>query len=396
MLVITIIVMLIKEAAKVEQTLESGQGETEGKTYASTDDYMEGMEKCSWYYCKEDKTKSNRPTAFVSDGTIVIPVGSKVNYTIENRSYKINTSKGIGTGSIYDNEQKTCILTGDKTTITTVDLKDWFVLGVGEDGLLELVSEYSSDSDDIDKKLGVDGKIYLRGQEGYANGPDELDTVCNNLYGTGTGASYARSIKVKDLEKLTGIDVTDYSKNNKPYEYGLKYTYKIVTDGSENKIYVYSDGVTCTIKDREGITDEKDDTKKWYYTGFNKFTYCNKYGKDWLTLGVSKDSKRNTINEVQIKPTYYGSWLGDWLQEDDPLYKELSEDCFWLASRSVDSNIEYATFSVACCIGSSFCANNAMFLSIGESNCAGYGLRPVVSLSSNVSLKLVDGVYEMQ
>ena len=155
-LIITIIVMLILVAVTItvavngglfeyagragretqnaidkEQELAGGKITIDGKTYASVDDYLKGNAMGNWYYCvsKTDKTKSNSATNYVTDGTVnPIEIGSIVNnYTAGNYTYTPTEDweyTSVANGNYVRNELK------------TLNLGNWLILGVGEDGCL--------------------------------------------------------------------------------------------------------------------------------------------------------------------------------------------------------------------------------------------------------------------
>ncbi len=99
---------------------------------------------------------------------------------------------------------------------------DWKVLGI-DNGKLLIVSAKS-----VERKKLPESNDLIGAQDVYLNGAKYLNEVCSK-YGTGKGATSARSINLEDINKLTGYDVReDLSNKNKYEEYG-------------NSIYFYWD-----------------------------------------------------------------------------------------------------------------------------------------------------------
>ena len=94
----------------------------------------------------------------------------------------------------------------------------WQVLGV-EGGQLMLLSESI-------------GTLTLQGKDGYTNAVSRLNSMCEP-YGNGTGAESARSVKVEDINNLTGYNPTktgngEVFRKGQAGEYGnvVTYSYK--------------------------------------------------------------------------------------------------------------------------------------------------------------------------
>ena len=145
-------------------------------------------------------------------------VGDKVNYNEgTGYSFTTDTTKGMGaSASSEKNAQGKYDLTGG--TYTTEDL-NWRILGVNSGGQVELISETPHSV-----------KVTLANEEAYFNGPDELDKLNNALYGKGTGAASARSLKVTDVNKLANYDPATDTANNSRYNTYRKY--RITSEGA--------------------------------------------------------------------------------------------------------------------------------------------------------------------
>ena len=103
-----------------------------------------------------------------------------------------------------DSDQEFQVTETDKT-------RKWKVLGIDATGKLLITT-----ADPIQTKVG--STYTLKGRAGYINGPDELNEI-SKIYGHGKGSIGARSIKVEDVNKITGQHLNDvytkftYTKN---------------------------------------------------------------------------------------------------------------------------------------------------------------------------------------
>ncbi len=121
----------------------------------------------------------------------------------------------------------------DETNDVEKDV-DWKVLGASDEGELlimstsDIVSEYA---------LGDTGMGINEAVNDYLNGASELDGLCAP-YGKGESATRARSIRVEDVNKITGYD-PERAKWGKAQicEYGNEVTYSYA--GAE-KVKYYS------------------------------------------------------------------------------------------------------------------------------------------------------------
>ena len=132
---------------------------------------------------------------------IKVQIGDIVNYNEETGyTYTTDTTKGIG-GSVGTKDSTTGKYPLNSKTYTTEDLT-WRVLGVNEKGQIELISENPTSED-----------VYLANEEGYLYGPEQLNKMCNDLYGKGKNeVESARSLNIDDIDKLAGIK-TEADKN---------------------------------------------------------------------------------------------------------------------------------------------------------------------------------------
>lgn len=165
-----------------------------------------------------------------SESETKVQIGDIVNYNELSsgiKTYTTDTTKGIG-GSLGNsgNKDSNGKYVLESKTYSTEDL-GWRVLGVNESGQIELISENP-----------MSEYIRFANEEGYLNIETKivnevevkgtLDTMCDDLYGHGSGANSARSLNIDDIDKLAGIK-TDADKKALDSNYGSKWNYRYPT-----------------------------------------------------------------------------------------------------------------------------------------------------------------------
>ena len=272
------------------------------------------------------------------------------------------------------------------TTPYTVDGKQfdgkWRVLGE-ENGQLLLVSANYVDFQGSINQSGVP-EITLQGSNGIDNEIDRLNTLSAKFV-DGTKTEKGRSIKVEDVNRITGYDPTNSRIN--PADLTKKGLY------GENIIYQYGNNVTYTIKS---------DGKVWYKgdqaaTEEESGIYTN-----FLKLGESS----NITEPFTIKSTWYsyfpetlGNFPGSYVASGqtmegistsspahDMLFKPQSNIPYWLASPCVyacQGHVSWDLFTVS---PPGFVSGGGqLWYSYYGSNSYLCGVRPAVSLKSNIT-----------
>ena len=347
---------------------------------------------------KFDKTEKE----YYFDGnTITKDVWKQDGDTITN----IETNQTLKVGDYVDYDPTLGANTGDLTYTSTADKTGkssdqefnattyksagygWRVLGV-KNGKIRLISEefigagaYSDSS-----------RTYyaLTGQKGYINGIEELNKI-SGIFGHGKGAEGATSITVEDINAITGYNPTTakYREGNFN-EYGNKVTY---TRGSGTAL---SSSATNGQKwsGTENTFNYYDKTNKIFKaltSGSTEITSTT-YEYEPTTLGTDKYAKplqgvdeNGTFNEI------YKMIFGDWERtEKNGYYRNFTgtgtEPNYWLASDyagAYDNSVVWALRGVGGgeVFDASLCGSN------GYEVRDNYGVRPVVSLKSDVSLE---------
>ena len=362
-------------------------------------------ERC-WQYKKDSKGRKT----IITDGTVELPIGTYVNYDPTkdengNEIEKTITSNGGSpTDTGYYKASEKALKEGNgygpQEYNNKATTNGWRVLGVDEKtGELLIIS-----SDPV--KTTGNANFYLRGIAGYNYGESELNKVCS-VFGSGKGATGARSVNVDDINKITGYNPnnvgkydpeqkttgTKYGKDG-PNEYGNKTTYAW-TSTSNQISWSGSNG-----KNGNGLASD-------YATyGFNWYDIASKTWKN-STQDTATPATITTLTSIYY--SYYPDSLNSSSGEGEGLniaseeYKSLfmnkaeSIVSYWLASQCVRTISGFSNFGMRYVNANGNVDHYYLYSSHGYVNNNGLGIRPVVSLKSDIELKEgTDGSYDLK
>ena len=224
--------------------------------------------------------------------------------------------------------------------------------------------------------------LRLQGITGYLHGVDELNNACN-VYGQGKGATGGRSLTFDDTNKLLGRDNT---RTNQKWTLTWKkdsLTKKgpyAQTSGREDYLYF-----SHLIKDTStGIFNYYDEaTKKWV----TNETDLSKITSDQTITTLTRDfSGYSTLNSKYTKTKGY-----------NVIFKANGSDVgletqYWLGSsyRNVNNDgthVNFASWGLYYVYSPSYVGGNGAYHSFGYVGNPSYGVRPVVSLKSDIQLE---------
>ena len=265
----------------------------------------------------------------------------------------------------------------------------WRVLGV-KNGKIRLISE-----EFIGPGTYTDSsRTYynLKGQKGYINGIEELNKI-SGIFGHGKGAEKATSITVEDINGITGYD-PETAKFNKGAsdEYGNKVTY---TRGSGTALSSNAtNGQTWSgTQSTFNYYDKTNKTFKALTSGSTEIT-STIYEYEPTTLGTDRYAKpsqgvdeNGTFNEI------YKMIFGDWERtEKNGYYRNFTgtgdKPKYWLASDYAKANGDGVAWGLYFVEGGGFYGYSySLCNSYGDESSYSRGVRPVVSLKSDVSLE---------
>lgn len=290
------------------------------------------------------------------DGSVIrLQVGDKIVY-----------NEGIGYTSEIDSNFK-------------MEDLEWRVLGLNDAGQIELISIRPTKN-----------KLALNGERGWISAEENLDKLCNDLYGHGIGANKARSLKTEDINKLGGYHPTEYKEYNTRWQYqysttvGNMQSRKSIDNGttwSDWKDIIDSD--YQTFKEPEGTVINSSNTSRIANLTYTYYQYDMKsYIKDITSDGID-----------------LADLICRGLNDDNTTVSDASGSANfqWLSSRCVrclNNNVEFMVHA----IGGSNVGFVRLYYSNGQYSAQEYGVRPVVTLSIDVQLtdENGDGVLEVK
>lgn len=319
-------------------------------------------------------------------------------YNIIAKSYNEN-----GNTSEYELNLTTAILRiGDKVVynegtgkISTVDsdftMKDleWRILNIEDDGTIKLISTQPTD----------DTLTISKTEECWLNGEENIDKLCDDLYGKGVGAISARGLKIEDINNL----IRNFTPTYYVRKYGEWYYYKWdSTDSSAIKIKV--------------STDYNEETQEgtWRDTAYASFKIPGQSIIDSNIENYLDENGEERIIKLQTNFLYYNveeKILSDLKTRDDILISQLitqglndantatsgTNQKQWLSSKYVDCFEEYAEFGLLRTDGNGAVSDRTLCYSHGEelSGDYYYVVRPVVTLNSNISITFVNDEWQI-
>ncbi len=262
----------------------------------------------------------------------------------------------------------------------------WRVLGV-KNGKIRLISE-----EFIGPGTYTDSsRTYynLKGQKGYINGIEELNKI-SAIFGHGKGAESATSITVEDINEITGYN-PETAKYNKGYfsEYGNKVTYTrgegtALSSSATNGQKWSGTENTCNYYDKASKTFKALTSGNIQITSTHYYYNPLTLGTDKVVSGTNEDGTVNTV---------YKMLFGYDKVESDNYFRNFTNGkCaqnYWLASDCANAygygGVLWGLHNVY--DGGVSGNEYRLYCSNGLERSISYGVRPVVSLKSDVSLE---------
>ena len=275
---------------------------------------------------------------------INIKIGDNVNYTYDTAS------------SSYTLESKYSGYSSNQTIAQTAGLT-WKVLNVDKE----------NDTVDIISTNPTSSTVYFGNILGYNNGPYYMNEICKAQYSNKTLGVNARSINLLDMEKhLTAAGIAARNAYTNAVKYGTTKTYTSNTKYPSLYANQKGAGPNASSISQPDITKGNDPYEE---------------SKPIATTEPTTDNTSGTGNPLTVTQTFY------YIPINDTNYGTASSvlansTYFWVASRYVDTNSDYADF------GLRFACTDTrgihMFNSDGNAGSISYRLRPVVSLPSSL------------
>ena len=310
-----------------------------------------------------------------------LKVGDYVDYdpTLEaNASDLTYTSKTDKTGADSDQEF-------NAETYKNAEY-GWRILGVSK-GKLRLISGEFVGAGNYTN--GSRTYYTLKGQKGYINGIEELNKI-SAIFGHGKGAEKATSITVEDINEITGYnpETSKYGEGNFD-EYGNKVTYTrgegdTLSSSATNGQKWSGTENTCNYYDKASKTFKALTSGNIQITSTHYYYNPLTLGTDKVVSGTNEDGTVNTVYKMLFGYDKVGS--------DNYFRNFTNGKCaqnYWLASDCADA---YGYGGVIWGLRNVYDGGvngneYRLYCSNGRERSISYGVRPVVSLKSDVSLE---------
>ena len=277
----------------------------------------------------------------------------------------------------------------------------WRVLGV-KNGNIRLISEEFVGAGTYSDS----NRTYytLKGKNGYINGIDELKTI-SAIFGHGKGAEGATSITVDDINAITGYNPKSPRYNQGSWgEYESEVTYTrgdgsalsssaklkstetpLTWSGTQSTFNYYDKATKTFVPLTSGSTDI---TSTYYY--YNACTL----GTNNIVVGTNGD---NAVDDLYNLNDTYKMLFGYNKIGTDKGFRDftngkLSQN-YWLASDCADAGSNGVYWGLRD-VYSGDIGYFRLYNSYGNEGSPSYGVRPVVSLKSDVSLEWNDTAKE--
>ncbi len=264
----------------------------------------------------------------------------------------------------------------NQTFSVSANTNGWRVLGIDKN-----TDEILLISADIVQTID-NSNFYLRGQTGYEWGIKELNDICE-IYGKGNGASGARSVDADDINNITGYNPkTAQCYDGEIHEYGNEVTY--IKNASNIS---YQD----TLNNKSGT----------YGNSSTIFRYYDKQNDIWKSLTTGESKQLESTIYYYYPNTLTTSESGEEVGiltdsvEHEMLFSRTSDgQDYWLASLCTYTGSGSVYFGLRNVYIGNVGNDNYLFNSYGGTYSTNYGVRPVVSLKSNINIIRKAGTAE--
>ena len=334
----------------------------------------------------------------VKFGNQILGIGDQVNYdpTLNATGITTYTSYSVANASADKNDGRTSGYDSDQSfDASTYSGFKWRVLDV-KNGKIRLIADTDVGPGDYRENAT---RYYLKGSAGYINGVAELNAICG-IFGHGKGAESATSITVNDVNGITGYDPASAKYNEGQWgEYGSKVTYTRGTGnelrsestngkdwpegsstanpktfGNQTFTNYFADG-SKTLSTLAENSSTPQITSTYYYKSYNESDELSK-------SGVLKENGRFCEPYELI----FGNYEYNVSNNYDRSFKGTREHSYWLASDYAYAYSYSVGWGIRYVDGTSV-GSYSLYDSYGFSNYIGYGVRPVVSLRSDVNIQ---------
>ena len=243
--------------------------------------------------------------------------------------------------------------------------------------------------------LGVRQAYNLKGQEGYANGVNELNNICS-IYGNGKGAIGARSVNVDDVNKITGYNPNntgvkdpmqtgsgDKCHKGNLYEYGNSVKYTLLSNGVK---YDSENGIGSGTGRQLTFSYYDETNKRWRFLNQNESIVAKNTGYIYypttLTTTNDKTAKIGVEeNSIEYKMLFTNSTTG----KDTSNRGTTNKFEYWIADTVTNPATGFIYFEMRR-ITEARINHVQLYLSDGGANNINHGIRAIVTLNNKAKL----------
>ena len=271
------------------------------------------------------KEKQENGDIIITNGDTRLKVGDYINYDANSNGEVTYTSKAEKTG-----------ITDDQTFSTTFNTDGWRLLdidysGEGGEHLVIIPNKFIKSTANTTYSL-KEPQASGTPNTAYQYAVDEIKNICK-IYGNGKKASYARSMEIEDLNKITGYNPLKTG-NGQPY--------------GKDKIEEYSTTVSVTGQSWRGPYQAVCSNGTTYTETYPSFNYWDEKAKMFKRLEQGEEAIIKNTGYWYYPTTLTTSSTGDikGLKTSSTLYKMLFNGTkAFMASRS-SSYYYYGIFTI--------------------------------------------------
>ena len=285
------------------------------------------------------------------------------------------------------------------------EYKTWRILNKNADGSLDIIPAFYKA--DLPEGTASFKAINFRDAKGYNNAVTILDDMCDYLYSYENKGITARSLDYDDIEKcmIEGKDDTQGLRKIRKYQKDavanltLDTRYSIAKDEKNNtvtyangrswypNIYKTQEGAGINIYSKTGEEVsygpgvwQKGEEREVEGSVIKAISESDK-------IALSTDNLKTQANNLTAKCTYYNDTIKDTDFENSTKHNVIfgTGTAYWLASRCVNCDSNYATFRLRY-VSSSGLYANILFGSNDRASNNGRRVCPVVHLGSDVQV----------
>ena len=307
------------------------------------------------------ETSDGEGNNYVTNGDITLQIGDYITYDANDNgeyTYTANAEKtgASGEGQVFSSNYET----------------EWRLLGVehtNENDCLMLVPATLIQST-IEKGFSVGGI------EGYIYGIEEMENI-SKIYGHGSGALYARAIKMEDINKITGYDPMNTG-DGKIYNQGKDTEYLNEFTVTKKEVTSYE------FKCKNGA-----EVPSYTYGAFRYFNEENKYVNLEIGQSVTLTCTYYSYYPTTLTDDISGEEKG--ISKNSREYSMLFSDNYWIADKyfggteNINLTTHYGFFrvmdGVVRTIGARYCIAVG-----GNRSLTTFKIMPVVYMNADIQL----------